>query len=106
MAPMPHPKPQKCFVRLISSALTLTKYLFRTAAEAAKVLGVDANEAADWLAAAGRLAPYPTFQTDEGPVWVDVAGAPPCPDRGMWSSLRNRSTAITFVRSDGDHFPL
>jgi len=21
----------------------------------------------------------------------------------MWSSLRNRSTAITFVRSDGDH---
>jgi hypothetical protein len=44
--------------------------------------------------------------THDGPVWVDVAEAPPCPDRGMWSSLRNRSTAITFVRSDGSHFPL
>lgn len=59
------------------SALTLTKYLLKAAAQAATILGEDTNEAADWLKAAERLAPYPTFQTDEGPVWVDVAGAPP-----------------------------
>lgn len=59
------------------SALTLTKYLLRAAAQAAAVLGVDTNEAADWLTATERQVPYPTSQTDEGPVWVDVAGAPP-----------------------------
>ena len=59
------------------SALTLTKYLLKVAAQAAEVLGLEATEAADWRAASGRLAPYPTCQTDEGPVWVDVAGAPP-----------------------------
>lgn len=59
------------------SALTLVKYLFKAAAEAAEILGVDTGEAAEWLRAAVRLVPYPTCQTDEGPVWVDVAGAPP-----------------------------
>lgn len=59
------------------SALTLTRYLLRVAAEAARLLGVEATEAADWLQAADRLAPYPTAMTEAGPMWVDVAGAPP-----------------------------
>ena len=59
------------------SALTLTKYLLKAAASASEVLDMEPTEAADWLAAAERLAPYPTCLTDEGPVWVDVAGAPP-----------------------------
>lgn len=59
------------------SALTLTKYLLRSASRAARVLGVDAEEAAGWHGAAERLAPYPTHETDQGPVWVDVLGAPP-----------------------------
>lgn len=59
------------------SALTLTRYLFRAAAEAAKTLRVDADEANDWASAAERLAPYPTYGTPAGPVWVDVDGAPP-----------------------------
>ncbi len=60
-----------------TSALTLTRYLLRSAAAAAEVLGQDSQEAAAWKVAAERLAPYPTFQTPEGPVWVDVLGAPP-----------------------------
>jgi hypothetical protein len=60
-----------------TSALTLTRYLLRAAAAAAVELQVDAREAAAWRAAAERLAPYPTFATPDGPVWVDVAGAPP-----------------------------
>ena len=60
-----------------TSALTLTGYLLRAAAAAAETLGQDLQEAAAWKGAAGRLAPYPTFATESGPVWVDVAGAPP-----------------------------
>jgi len=60
-----------------TSALSLTAYLLRAAAAAAEVLGKDGPEAAAWKAAAGRLAPYPTFATSAGPVWVDVADAPP-----------------------------
>jgi hypothetical protein len=59
------------------SALTLTRYVLRTAAQAAGVLGVEATAAADWRQAAERLAPYPTTMGEDGPVWVDVAGAPP-----------------------------
>lgn len=59
------------------SALTLTGYVLRTAAQAAAILGVDAAAAADWRQAAARLAPYPTAMGEDGPVWVDVAGAPP-----------------------------
>jgi len=60
-----------------TSALTLTRYLLRSAARAARLLGRDADEAAMWEAKADRLAPYPTWQTPSGSVWVDVAGAPP-----------------------------
>jgi hypothetical protein len=60
-----------------TSALTLTRYLLRAAAEGARTLGTDRQEAATWQAASERLAPYPTAATTNGPVWVDVAGAPP-----------------------------
>jgi hypothetical protein len=59
------------------SAVTLMRYLFRAAAKAAEILNVPTEEAADWLAAAQRLAPYPTYESEAGPVWVDVDGAPP-----------------------------
>jgi len=60
-----------------TSALTLTRYLLRAAARAARILERDGEEAASWEAKAGRLAPYPTWESPAGPVWVDVAGAPP-----------------------------
>ena len=60
-----------------TSALTLTRYLFRAASTAAEILGEDGQERAQWKAAAERLAPYPTFETANGLVWVDVAGARP-----------------------------
>lgn len=60
-----------------TSGLTLTRYLLRSAAAAAEILGQDADEAAHWKKAADRLALYPTFASPAGPVWVDVAGAPP-----------------------------
>jgi len=59
------------------SALTLTRYLLTAAASAAEALGQAKAQAAAWRSAARRLAPYPTFAAQAGPVWVDVAAAPP-----------------------------
>ena len=69
--------PHFSYNRDCTSALTLTKYLLTVAAEAAHLLGVDLDVAKVWRAAAARLTPYPTFDSPEGPVWVDVAGAAP-----------------------------
>lgn len=59
------------------SALTLTRYLLQAAAGAADVIREVNEESAAWRTIADRLAPYPTYEADVGPVWVDVAGAPP-----------------------------
>lgn len=60
-----------------TSALTLTRYLFRVTAEAAAILDTDHDEAEDWRIAAQRLVDYPTFATEDGEIWTDVDGAPP-----------------------------
>jgi len=60
-----------------TSALSLSKYLLRAAADAAGTLGVDADLAAGWSESARKMAPYPVHSTESGPIWVDVEGAPP-----------------------------
>lgn len=59
------------------SALTLTRYLLLSASEAARVLGCESAETKNWREITKRLAPYPTYDTEQGKIWVDVAGAPP-----------------------------
>jgi len=59
------------------SALTLIKYHLRATARAARILGLDAEEAARWEEMAGKIAPYPTYWTPQGEMFVDVADAPP-----------------------------
>jgi hypothetical protein len=60
-----------------TSALTLTRYLLNRTADAADILGVDTSAAVDWRTAADRLVDFPTYETPDGSIWVDVAGAPP-----------------------------
>jgi len=60
-----------------TSAITLVRYLLRAAADAADILGEDSREATDWRDVTAHLVPYPTFETPDGPIWTDVAGAPP-----------------------------
>jgi len=60
-----------------TSAITLIRYLLRSSASASKILNEDISEAELWESAADRLAPYPTYPTDSGHIWVDVEGAPP-----------------------------
>ncbi len=56
------------YTRNTTGALSMFKWTLRTAAEAARHLGVDAAEAAGWLEVAEQLAPYPTFRVGSGKV--------------------------------------
>ena len=59
------------------SGITLIRRHLRAAADAARLLGEDGDEATRWRDIAEKMPPYPTFDTPEGPIFTDVAGAPP-----------------------------
>jgi hypothetical protein len=59
------------------SGITLIRYHLRAAAEAARLLGKNGEEVARWRDIAEKLPPYPTIDTPDGPIFADVAGAPP-----------------------------
>ncbi|MFH1744313.1 MAG: hypothetical protein ABIH23_35370, partial [bacterium] len=60
-----------------ASALCMFKWLLNTTADASELLGRDADLRAKWREVAKKLAPYPTFETPEGPVFTDVRGVDP-----------------------------
>jgi hypothetical protein len=57
-------------------ALSFVKYLLEACIEASETLGVDAGERERWREIVTHLAPYPTLDTPEGPVFCDVRDAP------------------------------
>ena len=57
-------------------ALSFVKYHLNACLEASEILGVDEDERARWRDIVDHLAPYPTLQTEEGPVFCDVRDAP------------------------------
>ena len=59
------------------SSITLIRYHLRAAAKAAEILGADAGEAGRWRDIAGHMPPYPTVDSPEGPIFIDVIGAQP-----------------------------
>lgn len=59
------------------SGITLIRFHLRAAAEAACLMGEDGEEAARWREIAEHMPPYPTIETPDGPIFADVAGAPP-----------------------------
>lgn len=65
------------FNRDSQSGITLIRYHLRAAARAAQLLDCDAREAARWTEIAANMPEYPTVQTPEGPIFIDVAGAEP-----------------------------
>lgn len=60
-----------------TSALCMFKWLLNTAADASEILGVDADLRDRWREVASKMAPYPTWDTPEGPVYTDVRGVNP-----------------------------
>ncbi|MFH1738472.1 MAG: glycoside hydrolase family 95-like protein, partial [bacterium] len=65
------------FNRDSQSGITLIRYHLRAAGQAARLLGVDSEEAERWIEIAEHMPPYPTVDTSEGPIFIDVAGAQP-----------------------------
>lgn len=57
-----------------TSALCMFRWVMERAAEASEILGVDADLRDGWREVASKMAPYPTWNTPEGPILTDVVG--------------------------------
>jgi len=57
-------------------ALSFVRYHLNACIEASKVLGVDVDQRPKWRNVVENLAPYPTLETPDGPVFCDVRAAP------------------------------
>lgn len=60
-----------------ATAIGFIRYHFLATAEAADILKRDPKEATRWRELAGKLPDYPTFETPQGKIFVDVLDAPP-----------------------------
>jgi len=60
-----------------ASSIAFIRYHLLATAEAAGILNRDAEEAARWRHLSQQLPDYPTYETPQGKIFVDVAGAPP-----------------------------
>jgi alpha-L-fucosidase 2 len=56
--------------------LALARFVFKAAAEAARILKQDSDERRQWLEIESRVAPYPKARGPFGEVWIDVVDAP------------------------------
>ena len=63
-------------------ALAMFRWALLRTAEAAEVLGQDADLCAQWREIAGRMAPYPVWKKPEGVVFAGVRGVEPFWSRG------------------------
>lgn len=57
-------------------ALSFVKYHLRACIRASEILGLDADERGRWHEIVAHLAPYPTLETKDGPVFCDMRDAP------------------------------
>ena len=75
--------PDMIRTRDTTSALCMFKWQLNTAADAAERLGVDEKLRGEWRKVASLLAPYPVFETPEGPIFSDI---PAAPKTDIWKS--------------------
>jgi hypothetical protein len=61
----------------VISSLCMFRWALNRAAEASEILGVDADLRGRWREVATKMAPYPTWDTPEGPVFCAVRGVQP-----------------------------
>ncbi|MDI6451329.1 glycosyl hydrolase family 95 catalytic domain-containing protein [Anaerobaca lacustris] len=61
----------------VISSLCMFRWALNRTAEASEILGADADLRLKWREVADNLAPYPTWDTPEGPVFCAVQGVEP-----------------------------
>lgn len=103
-----------------ASAIAFIRYHLLATAEAADVLKRDSEEAARWRQLSRQLPDYPTYETPNGKIFVDVAGAPPieynCPvplipifpaeDPTFWANPEQVETArrtASVIQTNGNN---
>lgn len=60
-----------------TGALSLARYQLRAAVDGSEKLGVDERERSGWKEILENIVQYPTYETAEGCIFVDVCNAPP-----------------------------
>ncbi|MFH1740178.1 MAG: hypothetical protein ABIH23_14310, partial [bacterium] len=85
-----------------ASALCMFKWLLNTTAEASELLGRDADLRVKWREVAKKLAPYPTFETPEGPVFTDVRGVDPIGVEYNWFAGITPTLLADEINLDSD----
>jgi hypothetical protein len=75
-----------------TGALSQVKYHLLACVEAAKKLDRDPEERVIWKQVADRIAPYPRYETEDGPIFVDVRGNVPAPQINLFQDL----SMVTF----------
>jgi hypothetical protein len=60
-----------------TSSLCMFLWLLNTASDASEILNCDADLRPRWREVAAKMAPYPTWQSPEGPIFTDVWGVNP-----------------------------
>ncbi|MBN2562472.1 MAG: hypothetical protein JXQ75_16220 [Phycisphaerae bacterium] len=60
-----------------TSALCMFKWLLNATADASEILQRDAELRGRWREVASKMAPYPTHETPDGPIFTDVLGVDP-----------------------------
>jgi len=60
-----------------TSALCMFEWLLNATADASEILRRDAELRGRWRKVAGKMAPYPTHETPDGPIFTDVVGVDP-----------------------------
>lgn len=85
-----------------TSALCMFRWLLNRAAEASELLGRDADLRGQWLDVANRLAPYPIYDTPEGPVFTDVPGVNPIGKDYNWFAGVTPTLLADEVNLDSD----
>ncbi len=61
----------------VISSLCMFRWALSRTAEASEILGVDADLRGRWREVADHLAPYPTLETADGPVYCAIQGVEP-----------------------------
>jgi hypothetical protein len=83
-----------------ASALSMFRWLLKTTAEASEMLDRDADLRSRWLEIAENLAPLPTYESPEGPIFTDVRDVNPIGVNYNWFAGFTPTTLTDEINLD------
>jgi hypothetical protein len=83
-----------------ASALSMFRWLLRTTAQASELLGRDEGLRLRWSEIAENMAPYPVFESPEGPIFTDVRDVNPIGVNYNWFAGFTPTTMADEINLD------